>query len=166
MPTSEGVQIQLGDAYAGDRRRVVFALHVPRLGELGPQPVAELIVHYVSVGDEIAEHTLKLPVVVNAVSAAEAAGAAADPEVREEVIVLKAAKAHDEAIRLADEGRHDEAKLLLTSTAQSASRLGLEDEASALLDASELVAPVSYLADGMARKQLRYASNLRRRRRA
>ena len=33
-----GVQVALGDAYGGERRRVVFALHIPDLAALGPSP--------------------------------------------------------------------------------------------------------------------------------
>lgn len=164
VPTSDGVQIQIGDAYAGDHRRVVLALHVPRLAELGPQSIAELVVRYVSVGDEIAEHTLTLPVVVNAVSAAEAAGAVPDSDVREEVLVLKAAKARDEAIRLADEGQFDAARLALDSTANDLRLAGLVDQAQGLDADSVLMAPVSYAAPA-SRKQVRYNANQARRRR-
>ncbi len=164
VPTTGGVQSELGDAYAGDRRRVVCALHVPRLGELGPQPVAELVLRYVSVGDEIAEHTLKLPVMVNAVSAAEAAGAAPDSGVHEEVLILKAAKARDEAIRLADGGQYDAARLTIGSSADALRLAGLVDPAQELDADSLLLAPVSYAAPA-SRKQLRYNSNQARRRR-
>jgi Ca-activated chloride channel family protein len=164
VPTSDGVQIQIGDAYAADHRRVVLALHVPRLAELGPQSIADLVVRYVSVADEIAEHTLTVPVVVNAVSAAEAAGAAPDPEVHEEVLVLKAAKARDEAIRLADEGRFDEARLALDSTANDLRLAGLVDRAVELDADALLMATVSYAAPA-SRKQVRYNSNQARRRR-
>src|SRR5215213_168567 len=119
VPVSGGVQLQLGDAYAGDRRRIVLALHVPRLAELGVETIAELVVRYVSVGDEVAEHVLTLPIVVNAVSAAEAAAAGPDAEVHEEVLILKAARARDEAIRLADAGDLGAAKSALRFAARS-----------------------------------------------
>src|SRR5919108_3520302 len=48
-PVAGGVRVELGDAYAGETRRVVFGLHIPRLGELGLAPVAELVLHYVAV---------------------------------------------------------------------------------------------------------------------
>ena len=170
-----GIQLALGDAYGGDRRRVVLALHIPHLVALGPVKVAELVVRYVSIGDEIAEHDLTVPVVANAVSAAGAAAAAPDAEVEEEVVVLKSARAGDEAIGLADDGDFDGAKRLLRQTADevrgAARRLGpakaaaLEQEAADLEDADALVAPVSYLASGAPRKHLRYASNQRRRKR-
>ena len=111
---------------------------------------------------------LTLPIVVNAVSAAEAEAAAAGPdaEVHEEVLVLKAARARDEAIRLADAGDVGAAQSALRYAAQvvamspvSSSRLSgeahdLEEVASTLEDY-----------DPAKRKQLRYASNLRRRQR-
>ena len=38
-----GVQTQLGDAYGGETRRVVFALHVPSLPTLGPTTIGEVV---------------------------------------------------------------------------------------------------------------------------
>ncbi len=172
-PVPGGVQVALGDAYGGERRRLVFTLHLPHLAALGPAKVAELAVRYVTVGDEIAEHTLTLPVAANLVSAAEAAAAGPDLEVQEEVLVLKAARARDEAIRLADSGRHDEARAVLATTAAelraTGSALGpeqaavLEAEAGTLEEAIDLTAPASY--GPASRKRLHYESNLRRRRR-
>ena len=121
--------------------------------------MAELVLRYVSVGDQIAQHELKIPVVANAVSAAEAKAAQPDAEVREEVVVLKAARARDDAIRLADEGRYDDAQRLLAKTADEARAAGLAEEADKLTFDFGLAAPAAYTADGLARKQLRYASN-------
>ena len=104
VPVPGGVQVELGDAYAGERRRVVFALHMPHLAALGPVSVAEAVLRYVSVGDEIAQHELTIPIVANAVSADEAARAVPDSEVREEVLVLRAARAREDAMKLADAG--------------------------------------------------------------
>src|SRR5215211_586901 len=166
VPVAGGIQVQLGDAYAGDRRRIILALHVPRLAELGVETIAELVVRYVSVGDEVAEHVLTLPIVVNAVSATEAAAAGPDSEVHEEVLVLKAARARDEAIRLADAGDVAGARGALRLAAQSVASSPfatprLSAEAQELEDAAESVD--SYGA--AARKQLRYASTVRRRQR-
>jgi len=166
-----GVQVTLGDAYAGETRRVCLALHVPHLAALGPATIAELVVRYVSVGDEIAEHTLTVPVVANVVSAAEARTAAPDDEVREEVLVLKAARARDEAVRLADEGRHAEARQVLGDAAlelrASAPSLppalaaALDAEVAGLGDAQLSLAADAY--DGLSRKRLRYRSHEARR---
>ena len=72
-PVPGGVQVALGDAYAGEKRRIVFELHVPYLAALGPRTVAEIVLRYVSVGAQIEQHELTIPLVVNLVSASEAA---------------------------------------------------------------------------------------------
>lgn len=161
VPVSGGVQIALGDAYAGERRRVVLALHVPRVAELGVARIAELVVRYVAVGEEVAEHTLTVPVAVNLVYADEAAAAAPDLEVREEVLVLQAARARDEAVQLADAGEYDAAQRLLGETGARLRAAGIHAEADALDPG--LVAPAAYADD--TRKRLHYEAHLRRRRR-
>ena len=55
-------------------------------------------------GEQVATHELTLPIVVNMVIADEAKTAGTDQEVVEEVLILKAARAQDEARKLADEG--------------------------------------------------------------
>jgi Ca-activated chloride channel homolog len=161
VPVAAGVQVQLGDAYGGEVRRVVFALHIPRLAELGAATVADLVLRYVSVGDEVASHEITLPVVVNAVSAAEAAAAAGDAAVTEQVTLLKAARARDEAIRRADEGDAAGARDALHSASLDLRAAGLTDEATAL------DAEVFDLADALPspaqRKRMRYDSYSRRR---
>jgi Ca-activated chloride channel homolog len=163
-----GVQVQLGDAYGGDRRRLVFELQVPHLAALGPVTVAELVLRYVAVAGEVREHTLTLPLVANAVSASEAAAAAPDPEVREETLLLRAARARDQALRLSDSGHGDEAGALLRAEARSLRELGgaaLEQEALALDDAATAVGDPAAAPAPHLRKRLRYDSrNLHRRR--
>ena len=164
VPVAGGVQVELGDAYAGERRRIVLALHVPHLAALGPVAIAELVLRYVSVGDEITQRELTIPIVANVVSAAEAASAVPDAEVREEVLVLKAATARDEAIRLADEGRFDAAQAMLAEVAHDLRDAGLDglvDEATALESAMNTVARGTY--DVRSRKNLHYDSWNRRR---
>ena len=113
-----GVQMQVGDAYGDERRRVVFSLHVPRLEVLGPVSVADVVVRYVAVGEEIAAHELHVPVLVNLVSADEAAAVAPDAEVVEEIVILKSARAQEEARELAQDGRIDDARALLEERAK------------------------------------------------
>jgi Ca-activated chloride channel family protein len=112
-----GVQIQLGDAYAEERRGVVFELHIPELARLGVATAAEVVIRYTSVGEEVAAHQLMLPIRVNMVSADEAAAAEADKEVTEQVVILKSARAEEEARKKADGGDIDGAMFLLQSTA-------------------------------------------------
>jgi Ca-activated chloride channel family protein len=132
LAVAGGAQIELGDAYAGERRRVVLALRIPHLAALGPCVVAELVLRFTFVGETIEQRTETIPVVANAVTAAEAARVAPDSEVREEVLVLRSARVRDDAIRLADEGRFDEALAAVEATARDLERSGLAEEAADL----------------------------------
>ena len=112
-----GVQVELGDAYGDERRRVVFQLHVPQLAELGVKKVADVVLRYTAIGEQIAVHEVQIPVTVNLVSADEAAAAEADHEVTEEVIVLLSARAQEQAREHADRGEFDAAGKLLGDAA-------------------------------------------------
>jgi hypothetical protein len=92
----------------------------------------------VSVGDEIAHHELTIQIVANVVSADEASRAVPDAEVREEVLVLRAANARDEAIRLADAGDFDAAHATPFKVARELREAGLDAlvEEAAVLDAA------------------------------
>jgi Ca-activated chloride channel family protein len=56
----DGMQVSLGDAYGGERRRVVFQLRIPQLARLGVAKVADVVVRYTTVDNEIAAHELRL----------------------------------------------------------------------------------------------------------
>ena len=158
-PVPGGIQVSIGDAYAGETRRIVFTLHVPALAELGVQKVAEVVLRYVAVGDQVEQHELTIPIVVNRVSADEAAAAAPDLHVHEEVLVLTAARARDEAIRLADVGRFEEGQQVLHSTVVELRDAGLSEQADLL--APEIAALERY--DPSVRKRLRFQSQRQRR---
>jgi hypothetical protein len=165
-----GVQVQLGDAYGGETRNVVFGLHIPSLAELGAVQVAELLLRYVTVGDEVATHDVTVPLVVNAVSAAEAAAAAGDPEVRRRTLVLSAARARDEAIRMTDAGDAGSARRTLRLAARNLREAGALDPLAAptaSLQAALLDDEAAELERGPMtphqRKRLRYESTRRRR---
>lgn len=115
--TGKALRVDLGDAYAGRTRRLVLALDVTGLQDLGPCQVAELVVEYTSIGDEVAQHTLHMPVTVHVASAAEAAAAGIDIEVREEVAILAAARAQQKAIDAAGRGDVVGAKMALRDAA-------------------------------------------------
>jgi Ca-activated chloride channel family protein len=103
-PVDGGVQVALGDAYAGQTRSCVLRLGTPGLAALGPVTIAEVIVRYVSVGEAMQAHQLTLPVVVNVVDAADAAAQVPDAKVVEQVTLLEAARRVDEARQAADRG--------------------------------------------------------------
>jgi Ca-activated chloride channel homolog len=165
-----GVQVQLGDAYGGETRNVVFQLHIPSVVELGAVQVAELLLRYVTVGNEIATHEETVPLVVNAVSAADAAAAAPDAEVRRRVLVLTAARARDDAIRMTDRGDTGSAHRALrlaARTLRETAALDPDAAPTAALQAALLDEEAGELARGPMtphqRKRLRYDSTKRRR---
>jgi len=170
VPVAGGVLIQLGDAFADETRRVVFTLHVPNLASLGVAKVADLVVRYASVGEQVGLHEVTVPVMVNAVSADEAAAAGADAEVVEEVLILRAARAQEAAMRLADEGRFDEAQSSLRQAAGalraaapgSAKAAELLDQAERMDMVEPMMAPAAYTS--ATRKQMHYEQRHRKNR--
>ena len=167
-PVDGGVRIQIGDAYAGQRRRVVLRLHVPSLAAVGPVTIAELVLRHVSVGAQIEQRSVTLPVLVNLVSADEAAAAAADAEVVEEVHVLTAAQIAEDAKRRADAGDHDGAARLLREASEMIGQNGDDAEHQAL-SASWALMSQDIAADGMTglnRKQLHQQVNQTRTRKS
>jgi Ca-activated chloride channel homolog len=164
-----GVQIQMGDAYGGERRRVVLEMHVPSVASLGVATVADLVVRYVSVGQEIAMHELTVPVVVNLVSSDEAAASGEDREVVEEVVVLMTARAQEEARKAAESGDVDKARMVLGAAAARlrsmaagsarAEELMEQADQMELHDSSLAAGPMS----AMTKKQMLYDSMMRKR---
>lgn len=118
VPVPGGAQIQFGDAYANETRRVVFHLHVPSLASLGVRRVGEVVLRYTSIGDQIAQHEVEMTLVVNLASADEARAAEADSEVTDEVVILKSARAQEQAREHADRGEFELAKKVLSEAAK------------------------------------------------
>lgn len=166
-----GVQLALGDAYADTKRRIVFELQIPELASLGVVQVGELVVRYVTIADEqVAAHELKVPITVNLVSADEAAASKPDATVTEEVIILLAAEAQDEARKKADEGDFDGARDLLRSASEDLKKRApnstrakeLGEQADMLLKQSNMMAdPGAY--EGLNRKTMMYSNRTTRR---
>lgn len=121
VPVEGGVQIQLGDAFGEEHRRVVFQLHVPSVASLGPRRIADVVLRYVSVGQEVAHHQVRIPLTVNLVSADEAAATTPDAEVTEEVVILSSAQAGKRARELADRGDYEAAERTLHEAAEKLS---------------------------------------------
>jgi Ca-activated chloride channel family protein len=104
-----GVQVQLGDFYGSETRRIVFEMNVPNVADLGPKQIGELVLRYTSVGDAIEMHDVTIPVAVNVVDADTAAAAGVNTDVNDEVLMLRAAEARREAMDRADAGDFDAA---------------------------------------------------------
>lgn len=107
VPVPGGVQVQLGDFYGSETRRIVFEMNIPNVADLGPKQIGELVLRYTSVGDAIEMHDVTIPVTVNVVDAETAAEAGVDADVNDEVLMLRAAEARREAMERADAGDFD-----------------------------------------------------------
>jgi len=104
-------------------------------------------------------------VVANAVSADEASATAPDPDV-EEVLVLKAARAREEAMRIADAGDHEAARRLLHATAAALDEVPSElahAHADEIRAAEHRLTPELY--DAATRKQMWFQKHQAQRRR-
>ncbi|CAA9246991.1 MAG: hypothetical protein AVDCRST_MAG20-1990 [uncultured Acidimicrobiales bacterium] len=139
-PVPGGVQLALGDAWGGDRRRIVFRLGIPAVAELGPRKVAEVRLRWTDVTAVPALHDVTVPVLVNVAAGLDVDGAAVDGAVVEEVVVLEAAQAEREARKQADEGDFAAARNLLAgSAARLREQAPLSSRPQELLDQAEAI---------------------------
>ena len=81
------------------------------------------MLRYVTVGAVVAAHEVRVPVTVNLVAADDPAAAELDTDVIEEIVVLKSARAQEEARSLASLGEFEQARKLLTETAGGLRRI-------------------------------------------
>ena len=134
--------------------------------------VADVVIRYASVGDEVAVHETTVPVTVNLVSADEAAAASPDNEVTEEIVVLKAARAQEEARAKADQGDWGGARKVLSDASDELRKRApsspraqeLLTHADELEQRADLMAPAAY--DSASRKAMMYSTrDMRRKRR-
>jgi Ca-activated chloride channel family protein len=164
VPVVGGVQVELGDGWGGERRRLVFSFHVPAVAGLGPASIAEVVVRWTDVTGAPALHELTIPVVVNVAPGEEAAEGPVDPGVKEEVVILEAARAQSDARLAADAGKFGIAQARLDGRAGALRALAetsdRADELLAVADAiDEMVDVVESQAwDGGASKTALYAS--------
>ena len=85
----DAVMLEIGDLYAGEKRKLLLKLEVPAVAALGLKQVASLELSYVELPDMIGQ-TVVLPLTVNVVPGDQAAGRVADPVVRTEVLFQEA----------------------------------------------------------------------------
>jgi Ca-activated chloride channel family protein len=139
-----GMQVQLGDAYGGERRRVVAALQLAPQTSTGPITVGQMVLRWASVVGQVALHTVTIPLVIG-VTDEPLDATVVNAEVVEQVDVLKAAaerRKADEAMRRGDLGGAAVSFRIAASMLSSRSSFDeYDDEVSELLaDADRLEA--------------------------
>lgn len=136
LPTTVGtdgaVRVSLGDAYAGETRRMVAALHLRPLPDHAEFDVASLDVRWTSVIGPTAQQSVPLPVRITAAPAEQVRDAVADPRVMEQLGVLRAAELERAARLAADRGEFDDAARMLREGAERLRFIGRPDLAADL----------------------------------
>jgi len=125
-----GVQVQLGDFYGGEMRRVIFEFAVPDVAELGEKHIADVVLRFTSVGEPIEMHQVTIPIHVNVVTADEAEASDADRDIIDEVLIRNAAEDRKRASDLADEGNYDEAAEILEFASENLRRAMIDSNRS------------------------------------
>lgn len=163
------IRLSMGDAYGAEVRSVVFSFHLRPQQQLGRIDVAQLVLRWVATADGFAAHEVTVPVSVTA-GQPGAHDADADPRVTEQVTVLGAARARQEARRLADRAEFDaaetvmlESRLLLSATSASVDALAEIDADIARIrrrrwDASHSKSAFSSSREAMRSRRKRYQS--------
>src|SRR6185369_17384394 len=139
-----------------------FELDIPALAALGPRTIADVVLRYTTLGAEVAQHAVTIPLTVNLVSADEAAAGGANPQVTEEIVILRSANAQREAREQADRGDFDTARTILSDAARelrtiaptSAKADELVAQADQLEEHSTFMASATY--DAIRRKKMLY----------
>jgi hypothetical protein len=124
--------VSLGDAYAGETRRMLAAINLRPLPDHSEYDVATLDVRWTSVLGPTAQQSVVLPVRVTAAAIDEVHQAAADPRVMEQLGVLRAADLERAARLAADRGEFDDAARMLREGAEHLRFIGRPDLATDL----------------------------------
>ncbi len=105
----DAVILEIGDLYAGEKRKLLLKLEVPAMAALGLKQVAELELSYVELPAMVGQSVV-LPLTVNVVPGDEAAGRVADPVVRTEVLFQEAQDDKKSASEALERGDRDSAR--------------------------------------------------------
>jgi Ca-activated chloride channel homolog len=123
------ITFRLGDLYSDEIKTLLLELSIPALGTLGQVEVARLRFDYDELGEERVTHrTLELPITINTVSDADFDGQAPNAEVTKTALLLRAARAREEAIHHADVGKFDDARKILSDVADDIEQSHLDDK--------------------------------------
>ncbi len=119
---------RMGDLFADEVKMLMVELDLPAYDNPGQVEVANLKFDYDELGEESATHrTLEIPIVIT-VSPEMLEGQTPEPEVVKTALLLRAARAREEAIEYADRGDFDQAKSVLAGVADEIDASDIEDD--------------------------------------
>lgn len=108
-----GLQVALGDAYGGEHRKVVSMLRLKAPTQAGQVHVADLVIRWASTIGDVALMSGTVPVMVGAIEGLDLDHVAPDPDVVEQVNLLKVARGRKDANDAARRGDHAGAARLI-----------------------------------------------------
>ncbi|HET9493980.1 MAG TPA: VWA domain-containing protein [Chloroflexia bacterium] len=160
--TGRTFQVRLDDMIAGEERTVVFRLSV-RPGALGNSLPITIMLRYTDVESGESRTAASTEAALRYAGQAEADTEAPDSSVVEEVALLRAAQAREEALKLDAAGDYARSATILASAAQYM-RAAAPASAEAMQEAEALDAESQNAAQGlgaMARKAMHYSRTTR-----
>lgn len=123
------IVFRLGDLYADEIKRQVLELSLPAIDSQGEVEVAQLRFDYDELAEDSVTHQMvELPLIVKAIPEADLEVRLPDPEVMKAALLLRAARAREQAIEHADRGEFSEAARILNEMADAIEATGLDDE--------------------------------------
>jgi hypothetical protein len=119
-----GMQVALGDAYGSERRRVVAEMLLPPVRAEGPFVIGEIIVRWSSFEQDVQLHTVTIPLGIGVSTDPDAVDTDADPAVREQVNILRAAEERRNALEAMERRDFDAASAAFSSAAGLLTEIG------------------------------------------
>jgi Ca-activated chloride channel homolog len=136
------IAFRLGDVFGDEVKTLVLELAIPGIDRVGQEQIATLHFDYDEITPDGVEHRrLDLPVVINVAPEGQPA-ALPNPEVSHSVLLLKSARARQDAVEQADQGNYAAASQILRSAADAIAESGVDhpalaDEQAELLKQAE-----------------------------
>lgn len=124
------VHFRMGDLFADEVKILLLELSIPALKALGQVEVARLRFEYDELGvDSVIHRITDLPIIVNTVPDSEYNVHKPNDEVMRTLLLLRAARAREDAVKHADKGRFNEASSILSSVADEIENSHFKDDA-------------------------------------
>lgn len=155
------VMLEIGDLYAGERRKLLLKLRVPAMAALGLAQVAELELRYVEL-PQLVEQVVTLPITVNVVPGDQAAGRVPDPVVRSEVLFQEAQDDKLAASKALERGDRETATERLDAARAKLTEAGVDAPEEVLADLREELDDVGTFVTGMQTHDSAYTSKMTR----
>jgi Ca-activated chloride channel family protein len=122
------VSFRLGDLYNDEVKTLLLQLSIPAVKSLGQVEIARLRFEYDEITDNSVTHrNLDFPIQVNIVANTDLKDRVPNVEVVKSALLLRAARAREEAIQYADQGDFDRATDTLSKAADAIEEAQIED---------------------------------------